>query len=110
MPWPREYCTDTAMEPAAVLLEWQKKFGKKMFLQDPGSCEHCSGTGYSGRVGFHELLVMDARTRKLVHQRAAASEIRAQAINAGMRTLRQDGIEKVLAGHTDMPEVRATAA
>jgi type II secretory ATPase GspE/PulE/Tfp pilus assembly ATPase PilB-like protein len=74
-----------------------------------GACAACEGTGYHGRMGLHELLLADERLREKVRHRAAAAELQACGLAAGMFTLRQDGIEKVLAGLTDMPEVLAAA-
>lgn len=70
----------------------------------PG-CEHCFGTGYSGRVGIFELMEMNDEIRKLIMRNADASEIAAAARRHGMRTLREDGWEKVRAGLTTAEEV-----
>ena len=70
-------------------------------------CDRCVGTGYKGRVGLHELLVGSDGTKKLIQEHARVAEILALALNEGMRTLKQDGIEKVLQGITDMHQVRA---
>ena len=72
-------------------------------------CVRCEGTGYRGRMGLHELLLAGEPLRERVRHRAAAAELQACGLAAGMLTLRQDGIEKVLAGLTDMPEVLAAA-
>ena len=69
----------------------------------------CRRTGYRGRIGLFELLVMTPALRQLVLHRAPASELRALAMRGGMRTLKQDGIEKCLSGDTDIIEVRAAA-
>jgi len=73
----------------------------------PG-CAHCADTGLKGRVGLHELMSSSTEIRLLVQHRARPRELQAAAIAEGMRTLRQDGIEKVLAGITTLAEVRAT--
>ena len=70
-------------------------------------CERCGGDGYHGRLGLHELMVSDNAVRQLVRHRAAADELQAAALRSGMKTIRQDGIEKVLDGLTDLPEVLA---
>ena len=70
-------------------------------------CESCSGTGYKGRVGLHELLVGSDPIKKLIQEHSRVAEILAVALNDGMRTLKQDGMEKVLQGVTDMHQVRA---
>ncbi|MCS6952908.1 MAG: type II secretion system ATPase GspE [Bryobacteraceae bacterium] len=68
-------------------------------------CEHCFGTGYSGRVGIFELMEMNDEIRKLIMRQADASQIAAAARRHGMRTLREDGWEKVRAGVTTPEEV-----
>jgi type IV pilus assembly protein PilB len=75
-------------------------------LYRPRGCARCEGTGYRGRVGIHELLVVDARIRELILQRAAADLIRDAARAAGMETLGQDAWNKVRAGLTSLAEVR----
>ena len=72
-------------------------------------CKHCGDTGFKGRVGIHELMTMSRTLRRLVQTGARAEELQQTALQEGMRTLRQDGIEKVLAGHTTIEEVRATS-
>ena len=64
-------------------------------------------TGYKGRVGLHELLVGTDPVKKLIQEKARVAEILAEALNEGMRTLKMDGVEKVLQGITDMAQVRA---
>jgi len=72
----------------------------------PGSgCETCHGKGYRGRSGIHELLLLTDAIRALVMQRVDAAAIRRAAVESGMRTLRDDGAEKVLAGLTTVEEV-----
>jgi general secretion pathway protein E len=68
-------------------------------------CDACHGTGYRGRTGIYELLVMDDSIRTLVMQQANASTIKTAALQRGMRTLLQDGAWKVLQGHTTAEEV-----
>ena len=68
-------------------------------------CPQCGGSGYHGRLGLHELLTVDEPLRGLIRRRAPASELQRCGLGEGRRTLRQDGIDKVLAGLTDLPEV-----
>lgn len=70
-------------------------------------CASCRNTGYKGRMGIHELLVGSDNIKKLIQKRATVEEIRDVAIEEGMTTLLQDGIEKVIDGHTDFNEVRS---
>jgi type II secretory ATPase GspE/PulE/Tfp pilus assembly ATPase PilB-like protein len=69
-------------------------------------CSKCMESGYSGRLGIHELLVCTDEVKDLIKQRADTSIIRKQAIADGMVTLKQDGILKVLQGLTDIHEIR----
>ena len=72
-------------------------------------CEACNHTGYRGRVPIHELLVASDRIKELVQGRARTGELMACARAEGMRTLLQDGIEKVTQGLTTYQQVRAVA-
>jgi len=72
-------------------------------------CNDCSNTGCRGRFGIFEIFLIDDETRKLIYDKATSSVLRARAREMGMRTLREDGIRKVLAGLTTPEEViRAT--
>jgi type II secretory ATPase GspE/PulE/Tfp pilus assembly ATPase PilB-like protein len=84
--------------------------GEDMKLWRGVGCEKCGGTGYRGRMGIHELLVATEKMRSLIARRSQAMEIRDLALNEGMRTLMQDGIAKILAGHTDFHQLRRVAA
>ncbi len=71
----------------------------------PGGCESCLNTGYRGRVGLFEVMVMDDDLRKAFLREAPADQLRALAVEHGMRTLRQDAMEKVASGLTSIEEV-----
>jgi type II secretory ATPase GspE/PulE/Tfp pilus assembly ATPase PilB-like protein len=89
--------------------EWQKRFavdGQIRHFYAPG-CSHCDNVGYGGRVGLHELLVVSRELRRLIQTSARAEQLQQAAMMEGMRTLRQDGILKVLAGQTTIEEVRS---
>jgi len=74
-------------------------------------CSACLHTGYAGRVGICEVLTVTPAIRNLVLKRARENELKQVARNEGMRTLREDGIDKVLAGFTSLEEVlRVTVA
>jgi type IV pilus assembly protein PilB len=74
-------------------------------------CKKCRNTGFSGRIGIYELLVPDDAMRDRITAAPSINELRAMAAQAGMITLRQDGMDKVKAGITTVEEVfRATAA
>jgi type II secretory ATPase GspE/PulE/Tfp pilus assembly ATPase PilB-like protein len=75
--------------------------------REDSDCEVCGGVGYKGRVGLHELMVGTDAVKRLIQEHARVAELLAQALEDGMRTLKQDGMEKVLQGITDMKQVRA---
>jgi hypothetical protein len=80
-----------------------------LFVRGKG-CEHCSNTGYRGRMGVYEVLEMTSELRRMILAGKNASEIQQTAINSGMLTLRQDASDKVLEGNTPIEEVvRVTA-
>jgi type II secretory ATPase GspE/PulE/Tfp pilus assembly ATPase PilB-like protein len=72
----------------------------------PG-CELCSKTGYKGRIALHELLIADDPIKRAIAKRQPVEEIRKLAIANGMTTLLMDGIEKAIAGKTDLKQVLA---
>ena len=72
-------------------------------------CETCNRSGYKGRIALHELLEGTDRMKKLVQTKARTEEMLKVAIEEGMTTLVQDGIQKVLQGHTTYKEVKAVA-
>jgi type II secretory ATPase GspE/PulE/Tfp pilus assembly ATPase PilB-like protein len=78
----------------------------ELTLQKPVGCDRCGNTGYRGRMGIHELLMGTDEQKKLIQGKAKMESIRDQAISDGMTTLKQDGIEKVLQGKTDLLQVR----
>ncbi|MBN2539037.1 MAG: type II/IV secretion system protein, partial [Deltaproteobacteria bacterium] len=69
-------------------------------------CDTCGKTGYRGRMGVHELLVATDEIKRLIQKHENVEAIRNMAISQGMSTLLQDGIKKVIAGHTDFNQVR----
>ncbi len=94
----------------ALYAEWVKLFADdqgQFTLYEKVGCDNCSGTGYRGRVGLHELMVGTDLIKKNIQEHARVAEMFANALNDGMRTLKQDGIEKVLSGITDIHQVRA---
>ncbi len=70
-------------------------------------CEACGKTGYKGRLAVHELLVNDDQIKQAIAKRAPVEEVRRLAVGGGMTTLLQDGIDKAIAGKTDMKQVLA---
>ena len=87
---------------------WLKTYGVdgKVKLYKAVGCDKCNQTGYKGRIGLHELLVADDGVKKLIQERARVAELFASAVEGGMRTLKMDGMEKVMMGLTDLKMVR----
>lgn len=107
----RTLCGD-CREPRPVLPEMaeQLQLGRvtnsdPITLYQAAGCEHCNGSGYLGRTGLLELLVLSDPIRRLILRRAEAHEIKQAAVEAGMRTMYQDGVYKILAGTTTLEEV-----
>lgn len=96
--------------PEAVRADWARQYGQDgqiLRYHAPG-CPHCGGTGLKGRLGLHELLVVGPEVRHLIQTRGRSEEIQLAAMtHSHFRTLRQDGIHKVLQGLTSLEEVRA---
>ncbi|WP_019559981.1 MULTISPECIES: ATPase, T2SS/T4P/T4SS family [Caldimonas] len=96
----------------SLLKEWIERYGRDgrlMHHESPG-CDKCNRTGYRGRAGLHELMIISRELRHLIQTNARADQLQQRALQEGMRTLRQDGILKVLAGVTTLAEVRATSS
>ncbi|MBI4640781.1 MAG: type II/IV secretion system protein, partial [Candidatus Tectomicrobia bacterium] len=88
---------------------WDKlniQAGNGLHLHRAPGCDVCNKTGYKGRTGLHELLIATDPVKKLIQSKAKIEEIRDLGIEEGMRTLKQDGIEKVLKGDTDLKQVK----
>jgi len=101
---------DPAAAMKALYADWGKLFANKQgqfTLYTPVGCDKCTGTGYRGRVGLHELLIGTDPVKKAIQEHARVAELLAIALDEGMHTLKQDGMEKVLQGITDMHQVRA---
>jgi type IV pilus assembly protein PilB len=101
--------TPTDSEVRALAID-KAQLGEATCRQGKG-CSDCSKTGYRGRFGIFEMFVIDDEVRKLIYDKVPASVLRNRAREVGMRTLREDGARKVLAGMTTPEEViRATIA
>ncbi len=110
-------CTESYAPSAEEFEELKTQFGdkarfdalkvdrKRVSLARGKGCEACFNTGYRGRVGIHEFLVVTPPVRKLIQQKGQADAILKAGRDAGMLTLKQDGIRKVLKGLTDLKEV-----
>jgi type II secretory ATPase GspE/PulE/Tfp pilus assembly ATPase PilB-like protein len=111
----KEEYTPSAEEFAELVREfgaehWDRvglSYSPALKLSRAKGCPKCGGSGYKGRMGIHELLVGTDEMRRLIQKRSSVEEMRRQAVAEGMTTLLQDGIIKVLRGHTDFQQVRA---
>ncbi|MFZ5876807.1 MAG: ATPase, T2SS/T4P/T4SS family [Nitrospirota bacterium] len=106
----RRLCTacrreDTASEEELLALRAPLRTGSTMPVYRAVGCAVCHQTGYAGRIGIHELLVMTSRLRELVMSGAPDHEIQHEALAAGMVTLFQDGLAKVKEGETSIEEL-----
>jgi general secretion pathway protein E len=103
-----EEVTLTKQPLAQVILETkqQMKAPRPVFYR-PTGCEQCAGTGYRGRVGIYELLVVDEPVRREILNNSDSKTITRAATERGMVTLRVDGTRQVLAGRTSVEEVLA---
>lgn len=102
---------DARPDRAALAAAWTREHGKDgrlMKFHSPG-CAACGHSGFKGRAGLHELLTVSKNLRRMVQTGARAEELFHAALAEGMRSLRQDGIVKVLHGVTTLAEVHATS-
>lgn len=93
---------------ASIREEFLSSFAKdgRFTLYRKRGCAACDDSGYRGRLGLHELLRGSDTIKRKIHEQATVSDLFLTAIGEGMRTLKQDGIEKVLQGLTDIHTVR----
>jgi type II secretory ATPase GspE/PulE/Tfp pilus assembly ATPase PilB-like protein len=110
-------CAETYAPSAEDFEELKNQFGdkprfdalkidrKKVTLARGKGCESCFNTGYRGRVGIHEFLVVSPALRKVIQAKGQADAIGKLGREGGMLTLKQDGIRKILKGKTDLKEV-----
>ncbi|MCC7434731.1 MAG: Flp pilus assembly complex ATPase component TadA [Methanoregulaceae archaeon] len=107
----RRLCSD-CKEPYEVPAMDLRRFGmnatdpdEMITIYRPVGCENCRMTGYRGRTGIHELMLMNAEIAELVVRRAPLADVKDAAKANGMKELREDGLYKVLSGVTDPQEV-----
>jgi type IV pilus assembly protein PilB len=96
------HCKRPAKLASSVIMEHGLRDGT---VFDTVGCIRCGGTGYRGRIGLYEVMPMSDEIRALVIERAGLDEIRARALAQGMRTMREDGIDKVRRGLTTLAEI-----
>jgi type II secretory ATPase GspE/PulE/Tfp pilus assembly ATPase PilB-like protein len=100
---------DYAGEAKKLYEGWVKLYGEngRLKFYKACGCDKCNKTGYKGRVGLHELLIGTDEIKKLIQERARVAELFVCAVGDGMRTLKMDGMEKVMMGLTDLKMVRS---
>ncbi|PTT75232.1 pilus assembly protein PilB, partial [Pelomonas sp. HMWF004] len=96
---------------AEVRADWLKNHGQngRLMRFTSSGCPTCGHSGFKGRAGLHELLTVSKNLRRMIQTGARAEELHNAALTEGMRSLRQDGILKVLQGLTTIAEVHATS-
>jgi type II secretory ATPase GspE/PulE/Tfp pilus assembly ATPase PilB-like protein len=100
---------DYGGEAQQLYEKWIESYGEdgRLRLYRAVGCDKCNKTGYKGRVGLHELLIGEDDIKKLIQERARVAEIFVAAVANGMRTLKMDGMEKIMMGLTDLKQVRS---
>ena len=91
--------------PECVLMEGVDSTAVCRMLYKGTGCIHCGNTGFRGRVAIHEVMPMTSKLRDLTIHSYSAAEIERAAVDEGMRTMQQDGIDKALKGFTTISEV-----
>lgn len=111
-----EFCKEKYIPDEAERLELAREYGSEfaselgldredLHLYRARGCSRCNETGYRGRTGIHELMIGTRAIKKLVRNKAPVMETRETALQEGMRTLKMDGIQKVIKGQTDLAQV-----
>jgi len=105
----KSWTEDYAGESKKMVDKWIETYGEngQIKLYKAVGCDKCNKSGYKGRVGLHELLVADDDVKKLIQERARVAELFAASVEGGMRTLKMDGMEKIMMGLTDLKMVRS---
>jgi type II secretory ATPase GspE/PulE/Tfp pilus assembly ATPase PilB-like protein len=98
-------CSEWVPAPAEMSRAFEDENDLPVKVSQGAGCEDCRGTGYRGRTGVYELLVVGEEIRDAVMRQASASEIRGLAAEKGIRTLTQEGLALVRAGVTTVEEV-----
>ncbi|MCE3271661.1 MAG: bifunctional protein : sensor, domain [Ramlibacter sp.] len=103
------WVADPGGEAQKLYESWVENYGEdgQVKLYRAVGCDKCNKTGYKGRVGLHELLVADDEIKRLIQERARVATLFVSAVASGMRTLKMDGMEKILMGLTDLKQVRS---
>ncbi|MFN8133132.1 MAG: ATPase, T2SS/T4P/T4SS family [Solirubrobacteraceae bacterium] len=100
-----QHCKKRVILPASALKESGFHATVDLEAYDALGCGRCGGSGYKGRVGLYEVMLVSDAIRDLILERRSADEIMTTAVREGMRSLRDDGLEKVRIGRTSIAEV-----
>jgi len=108
----RKICTHCAVDDVlhddeVLALRIQGARGRRLKIRRGVGCVKCRYTGYRGRTGLYEVMSVTPRIGTLIHERSSAQEIKREALNDGMLTLREYGIKKIAFGETSFEEVMA---
>ncbi len=104
------HCKRRTVIAQASLMEAGFRIGTDVEAYEPVGCQRCHGTGYQGRLGIYSVMVLGERIKDMVVNLAPEGEIAKAAIEEGMLTLRQSGLEKVRTGLTSVQEVSRVAS
>ena len=104
---PQKEIVEKMKEVLGGLFDYEKNKNLKLF--EGRGCKECNNTGYLGRIGIFEVLLISEKIAKMIIVRSRAQDIAKQAVSEGMITMRQDGILKVLEGITTVEEVLRVA-
>ena len=99
------HCKKRAVVSRAALEEAGFRVGTDLEVYEPVGCSRCHGSGYRGRLGIYSVMVLSERIKEMVVNLAPEAEVAAAALEEGMLTLRQAGMEKVRSGTTSVQEV-----
>ncbi len=104
-------CKTTIKLPESVLIDAgiPADIAEKATFSKGKGCSYCQKSGFRGRIGIYELMVVTSKVREMMFQAKSTVEIREEAIRQGMTTLYCDGIRKVIKGITTMEEVYRAA-
>lgn len=104
--------TPSLKEKEVIIGAWMGRYAKdgKLYLRQAKGCEQCDMEGYRKRLPLFELMEVTPEVRELIAHGSPASAYQSVAVSQGMRTLRQDGIEKALQGRTDMLQVHSVCS
>ncbi|MDP1848415.1 MAG: GspE/PulE family protein [Solirubrobacteraceae bacterium] len=100
-----QHCKERGIITAEILRANGIRSQFDMEAYEPTGCPRCNHTGYKGRIGLYEVMIVSEEIRKLTLARAAGPEIAEVAVRQGMRLMRDDGLEKVRHGMTSIQEV-----